>query len=180
MKLEYFKITDSLEDLKHKRRQYALQLHPDKHSTEAAKKTASAKFVKMNAEYEYAIDPKNRIPVMRPSAGGPIFTPGRNPKSKTYSEKNIRQAQDLFHALSNGSGVDWDLFIGTSNAINSWTEVLKIYQIKYGETLKTHLTYYIKNKDFESQIIDFINGRLVKERTEGDPLFQFISHLFKF
>lgn len=187
MKLKYFNINHSLEDLKKKRKQYALRFHPDLYKSEGEKTTASKKMAEINAEYDYVVDPKNRVAKISPSSGGPIFTSGGKKSERTTkraaTEKEIRQAQNLFHALSNGNGFDAELFVKTANAVKRWTIVLDVYSKNYGEFTE-HIAKYIKKEHHRIYILDFVQGRIKEETIDNTEInltdfFNILSKIFK-
>ncbi|HEY0029157.1 MAG TPA: hypothetical protein VGC65_00250 [Bacteroidia bacterium] len=163
-KLKFFDIRLSLPVLKKMRNDYALKHHPDKQKNEAAAKAASDMMALINDEYDYVINPKNRIPVISPSAGGPIFNKAKRGfyqhtgKSTfgDYSEKEKRQAQDLFHALSNGKGVDYDQFVNVANSITNWIAIIDIYSRVYGN-LYEHIKCYVKDPENIQYILTTLN-----------------------
>lgn len=187
MKLKYFNINHSLEDLKKKRKQYALRFHPDLYKSEGEKTTASKKMAEINAEYDYVTDPKNRVAKISPSAGGPIFNPGGpKPKysdQKVYTERQKRQAQNLFHALTSGNGFDEELFVNTANAVRNWISVIEIYSKNYGDLFE-QIKISLKKEKHQKYVIDFINAAIKDQAAENlssnlNNLFNIFSKIFK-
>lgn len=181
--LKYFKINSSLEDLKKERNKYALQYHPDRQKSEALAKVASDKMALINDEYDYVTDPENRVSVISPSAGGPIFTPGTKTKFTDqwkHHEKELRQAQNFFHAFTNAKGVDMELLVNTANAIKNWTIIFLIYKSKYGSEFSEHLNLYVKNKTHLKVIKDFINESIKDNVSKNiNNIFNVFSKIFK-
>lgn len=186
MKLKYFNINHSLDDLKKKRKQYALRFHPDLYKSEGEKATASKKMAEINAEYDFVVDPQNRVATISPSAGGPIFNPGPRPKysdEKVYTEKEKRQAQNLFHALTNGSGFDAELFVHTANAVKNWISVIEIYSKNYGDLFE-QIKKSLKTEKHQKYAIDFIKTAAKDQANENfannmNSIFNFFSKIFK-
>lgn len=136
MRLLYFKLTDTPEELKEKRNQLAKKFHPDRNKNS----NTNAIMQGINVEYDYVLTHRQEPPK----------------KSTFIHDKEFlkQEAQHIFHALTNANGVDYNLLCQTFN--NVTCEQLKplsvIYFRTYGFQLLNHIQEHVKDKKTKEAI----------------------------
>ena len=154
MLLLYFKITDSPEELKKKRNALVKLYHPDLNKN----RDTNAIMQQINMEYDYVLN--HRQP----------------PKQETFIPDNdfLKQAaQNIFHALTNGNGVDYILLANTIKSVPSGQlkSLTAIYFQQYGFHLISHIQDRIKNKKIQDAIL--ISMKIATGNVELNDVFQF-------
>lgn len=154
MPLLYFKITDSPEVLKQKRNKLVKKYHPDINKSS----NATAKMQEINMEYDYVLS--NR----------------QLPKQETFTQDNnlLKQAaQNIFHALTNGNGVDYILLANTIKSIpaGQLKPLTIIYFQQYGFQLINHIQDRIKDKKIQDAIL--ISMKIATGNIELNDVFRF-------
>ncbi len=153
----YFEITDSLEDLKKKRNDLVKIYHPDINKS----RDATAKMQQINMEYDYYISLH------------------KQPKIKPISNDNdfLKQAaQNIFHALTNGNGVDYILLANTIKRVPSGQlkPLTVVYFQQYGFKLISHIQDRIKDKKIQDAIL--ISMKIATGNVELNDVFRFFRN----
>ncbi|OFY87694.1 MAG: hypothetical protein A3F72_13300 [Bacteroidetes bacterium RIFCSPLOWO2_12_FULL_35_15] len=154
MLLLYFKITDSPVELKKKRNALVKLYHPDLNKN----RDTNAIMQQINMEYDYVLS--NR----------------QQPKQETFTRDNnfLKQAaQNIFHALTNGNGVDYILLANTIKSIPSGQlkPLTIIYFQQYGFQLINHIQDRIKDKKIQDAIL--ISMKIATGNVELNDVFSF-------
>lgn len=156
MLLLYFKITDSQEELKKKRNALVKLYHPDLNKY----RDTNAIMQQINIEYDY------------------VLIHRQQPKQETFTRDNnfLKKAtQNIFHALTNGNGVDYILLANTIKSIPA--EQLKpltvIYFQQYGFKLISHIQDRIKDKKIQDAIL--ISMKIATGNVELNDVFRFFT-----
>ena len=135
MLLLYFKITDSPEVLKKKRNTLVKLYHPDVNKNI----DTNSIMQQINLEYDF------------------VLSNPKQPKQETFNnEEFLKQAaQNIFHALTNGNGVDYILLANTIKSIpaGQLKPLTVIYFQKYGFKLISHIQDRIKDKKIQDAIL---------------------------
>ena len=153
----YIKITDSPEDLKRKRRELVKIFHPDIYKGS----DATVKMQEINTEYDYYKHLHEQ------------------PKTKPISNDNDflkRAAQNIFHALTNGNGVDYILLANTIKSVPSGQlkPLTVVYFQQYGFKLISHIQDRIKDKKIQDAIL--ISMKIATGNVELNDVFQFFRN----
>ena len=137
MKLNYFTITDTADELREKRNALAKKHHPDKFP-DAKKRAQTVIMSAINDEYTWCM------------------ANGCKPKITVPAGDPQKQAQALFHALTNLHSIDVELLLKTIKQITDWDGVLKAYAGSYGTTLIFDATNHIADEELRNQVLDVI------------------------
>lgn len=164
MQLKYFNINDSLEALKARRREYAKKYFPDKYQTVAEQDKATAIMQEINAEYDFVTNAENRLKYQK--SAKPLRAT-RKPNWVSNAAVEEKQAQNLFHALTNGGKVDMILLIDTLNSISNHGGVIDIYQKKYNSDLLRDVYKYIKDERYRDAIANHLKKIVISRVFKG-------------
>jgi hypothetical protein len=140
MKLYYFNINDTPEVLKSKRNNLVKKHHPDK-ATEGQKAVKTEIMKRINSEYEFLLKENKRSKIAERAES--------TQEQKPINKDTIEQAQNIFHALTHLTSIDYLLLIGTIMAITDWKEVSKVYYRMYGISTLIHLKKVLPSKELE-------------------------------
>lgn len=156
MLLLYFKITDSQEELKKKRNALVKLYHPDLNKN----RDTNAIMQQINIEYDYVLSHRQQL------------------KQETIIPDNdfLKQAaQNVFHALTNGNGVDYILLANTIKSIpaGQLKPLTVIYFQKYGFKLISHIQDRIKDKKIQDAIL--ISMKIATGNVELIDVFRFFT-----
>lgn len=163
MQQKYFNINDSLEALKARRREYAKKYFPDKYQTVAEQDKATAIMQEINSEYDFVTNPENRLKYQK--AKPRVAT--KKPNWTANAAVEEKQAQNLFHALTNGGKVDMTLLIDTLNSISNHAGVIDIYQKKYNSDLVRDVYKYIKDEKYRDAIANHLKKIVISRVFKG-------------
>lgn len=139
MQLKYFNLTDTAEVLKSKRHLLVKKHHPDK-APESQKVFKTEIMKRINTEYDF---------VLKTSKGSKSLVELKYSKQKPINKEAQQQAQNIFHALTNLSSVDYLLLLNTIMVINNWKEVTRLYYQMYGISIDLHLKKILPLKDWK-------------------------------
>jgi hypothetical protein len=153
----YFEITDSPDDLKRKRKELVKIFHPDINRSS----DATATMQQINTEYDYykhLHEQPKKTPI--PNDNGFL--------------KQV--AQNIFHALTNGNGVDYILLANTIRSVPSGQlkSLMVIYFQMYGFKLISHIQDRIKDKKIQDAIL--ISMKIATGNVELNDVFQFFRN----
>lgn len=149
MVLKYFKITDTLDELKQKRNELAKKYHPDRY-TEPNKKEQSSKIMALiNTEYDFIL--KNYKHLTKEKLNSRYQTVYNNSEAK-------QQATAIFHALTNRTGVDKQVLIKTISEIKNFEAVYDLYGKQYSISTIAHVVKQIKDPQLQKSIIDLLES----------------------
>lgn len=153
----YFEITDSPEELKRKRKELVKIFHPDINKSS----DATAKMQQINTEYDYYKRLHERQKI----------------KPITNDNNFLKQAaQNIFHALTNGNGVDYILLANTIKSVPSGQlkQLTVIYFQQYGFKLISHIQDRIKDKKIQDAIL--ISMKIATGNVELNDVFRFFRN----
>lgn len=158
MHLNYFNDTDSIDDINREYKRLSKLYHPDinKDINENEKMKA------INVERDYVLQHRQE--------------PAKKESSIQDEEFLRRVAQNIFHALTNAKGVDYNLLVSTINKI-TYEEVkpiTSIYFRTYGFDLVKHIQSLVKDKTTKDAIITFLNVA-----KENPGIFNLVNFLIK-
>ena len=156
MLLLYFKISDSPEELKKKRNALVKLYHPDLNKN----KNSNAIMQQINMEYDYVLS-----------------QPELHKQEKILDSEFLKQAaQNIFHALTNGNGVDYILLTKTIKRVPSGQLKLLtiIYFQQYGIKLISHIQDRIKDKKIQDAIL--ISMKIATGNIELNDVFRFFKN----
>jgi len=131
MHLRYFNITDSPDELNKKRKALVKIHHPDR-AKENEKAIKNKIMQDINVEYDYVL--KNGA---KKHEKEPVFN-GRYRRSSPNFD-DLRVAQNIFHALTNLSGVDMGLLLQSIHKISDLHRVMQLFKEMYGSSLSKSL-----------------------------------------
>ena len=155
MELKYFSLSMSIESINKLKRKYALQHHPDKFTSESDKRKNEDILSSINSEYNFVVDEKSKNKESAKQATG------------AFDELLEKQAQNIFQALTNGKGVDYNLLIATLPRITDYTKLFEVYKQKYSIETIVHLQQKIKNKEVLKGIEDLIQATRTVENIKN-------------
>ncbi len=136
MNLKYFNLNMGEDSLKELRNKYVRKHHPDRFTSEMEKKRNNIILSEINAEYDAVLKERKN----------PSNQPTDRPSAAEQDENIVNQAQNIFQALTNGKGVDYNLLTATLVKVKDYTTLFEIYKRKYGIDTMLHLKNSIKDK----------------------------------
>lgn len=178
MHLNYFKLEMTAEELKKERNRLWKLHHPDR-AKEADKALKNTIMQRINAEYDYVLKNSQKEPEKikyKTWSNGNVYT--RTNENRFESSKRIlnnKIVQNIFHALTNASGIDTDLLIFTLGKINNVDEIEELFFKNYGTSIHSLL-----NEKAPPLAVTLILSKLVLHSTNSiDSLEQIIRKIFK-
>jgi curved DNA-binding protein CbpA len=173
--LKHFNINDSLQDLRKQWIEYGKSYHPDKFKSDKSKADANNIMAAINAEYDFVKNEENRK--KNESSKAQPFKAQENTNGSKDREE--AQADLIYEALTNASGVNYNKLIPIINEVKDWGKLLTIYKDKYTSSVLDHIIRYVKNKKAVIDLKDKIQGELMKQAMSGSFLGDIILAIFK-
>ncbi|MGQ0829411.1 MAG: hypothetical protein ACT4ON_13565 [Bacteroidota bacterium] len=154
MQLHYFSIKDTPEILKSKRNALVKKHHPDK-APEHLKAAKTEIMKHINSEYDFLLKEYKRPKVQDKS---------KHSQYTSVNKKATEQAQNIFHALTQFSSINYLLLFTTVIEINDWEEVSKAYSRMYGISTLKHFKKTMPTSKVENliKLILKLQNRAVK------------------
>lgn len=150
MRLNYFKIEMTAEELKKERNRLWKIHHPDK-AKEADRPLKNKIMQEINAEYDYVLKNGQKQPEndgYRKWTGS-HYKPNESKGFKNRSTLQEIFVQNIFHALTKNSGVDIDLLLKTLSQINEREIDIDIISDLFHKTYHVSL-FEMVNQKFQS------------------------------